>query len=390
VHDETRLPTFRENFLHVEAYHKKTGVALKMNEYADLTPDEYQIAIGEDKEKKVRADIEREEVQEQADTIRELDQDLEAYVASLRESNSPKDENTAFYETSTIPRDETKSKAAIIHAAYSDWCKYYEKEFDRQRLKAFTHNYLQVERYHEQTGISLQLNEYSDLLTEEYNALMAQMAQEAVDRARQEQATSEQHTRVVAEAECKEQRPMSSVQSDNTKSEEERARDIYTQWCEYYEKPFDESRFPVFATNLKQLTNYHDNTGQALEMNEYSDLSEEEYLQLRQEEELANQEHELKIQEETIKKLEEEQQQLLAEKIAREQAEALLHEKELATANEESSTDEKKSKAEVYALHRQAAEAIIAARRNGQEAFKKRAQKIQKGLNFGNWLERGH
>lgn len=55
-----------------------------------------------------------------------------------------------------------------IRAAYRDWCQYYDKPYNEGRLRIFAANFLAVEKYHRETGVSLILNELADMTSEEY------------------------------------------------------------------------------------------------------------------------------------------------------------------------------------------------------------------------------
>jgi len=55
-----------------------------------------------------------------------------------------------------------------IKAAYRDWCQYYGKEYNETRLRTFSSNFLAVEKYHRETGVSLILNELADMTSEEF------------------------------------------------------------------------------------------------------------------------------------------------------------------------------------------------------------------------------
>jgi hypothetical protein len=55
-----------------------------------------------------------------------------------------------------------------IRAAYRDWCQYYDKPYNEGRLQIFATNFLAVEKYHRETGVSLILNELADMTSEEY------------------------------------------------------------------------------------------------------------------------------------------------------------------------------------------------------------------------------
>jgi len=55
-----------------------------------------------------------------------------------------------------------------IQEAYRDWCEYYGKSYDVIRLRIFAANFLAVEKYHRETGVSLILNELADMTADEY------------------------------------------------------------------------------------------------------------------------------------------------------------------------------------------------------------------------------
>ena len=53
-------------------------------------------------------------------------------------------------------------------ASYCDWCQYYGKDYSEDRLRTFSANFLAVEKYHRETGVSLILNELADMTSEEF------------------------------------------------------------------------------------------------------------------------------------------------------------------------------------------------------------------------------
>lgn len=55
-----------------------------------------------------------------------------------------------------------------IESAYRDWCQYYGKEASEDRLRIFATNFLAVEKYHRETGVSLILNELADMTSDEF------------------------------------------------------------------------------------------------------------------------------------------------------------------------------------------------------------------------------
>jgi hypothetical protein len=57
-----------------------------------------------------------------------------------------------------------------IESAYRDWCQYYGKEASEDRLRIFASNFLAVEKYHRETGVSLILNELADMTSDEFQS----------------------------------------------------------------------------------------------------------------------------------------------------------------------------------------------------------------------------
>ena len=69
----------------------------------------------------------------------------------------------------------------------------------------------------------------------------------------------------------------SSTTIDDSSLTEDRIREAYIQWCDYYEKSYDEKRFRTFATNFVVVEKYHMQTKESLVLNEYADMTEREY-----------------------------------------------------------------------------------------------------------------
>ena len=54
----------------------------------------------------------------------------------------------------------------------------------------------------------------------------------------------------------------------------------YNEWCEYYGKNSEESRLQIFADNFAQAKEFYKESGRALLLNEYADLTASEYKML--------------------------------------------------------------------------------------------------------------
>jgi len=78
---------------------------------------------------------------------------------------TPQQEEVAQQE---VPSQSGSTYPERIKAAYRDWCQYYGKEYNENRLATFSSNFLAVERYHRETGVSLILNELADMTSEEF------------------------------------------------------------------------------------------------------------------------------------------------------------------------------------------------------------------------------
>lgn len=141
---------------------------------------------------------------------------------------------------------EPLAQAHRIQQAYREWCEFYGKTANKERLGIFASNFLQVKEFHERTGRPLVLNALADMTEEEY-------------RAGKHLSTS------TADAASE---PFES---------EDRIRGAYKEWCEYYGRSEDEKRFQTFASNFIAVEKYHLQTNQSLVLNEFADMTDREY-----------------------------------------------------------------------------------------------------------------
>ena len=65
---------------------------------------------------------------------------------------------------------------------------------------------------------------------------------------------------------------------------------MYKQWCLHFDKPYSQSRFPIFKQNFLKLEDYYNKTGIAVDMNEYADMAPEEIFKNYDEEEKGKEE----------------------------------------------------------------------------------------------------
>uniref|UniRef100_A0A7S4ARE0 Cathepsin propeptide inhibitor domain-containing protein n=1 Tax=Pseudo-nitzschia australis TaxID=44445 RepID=A0A7S4ARE0_9STRA len=121
-----RLGVFASNFLAVQEFHEKTGRPLVLNQFADLTEEEY--------------------------------------LQGTEQSTSG-DKNK-----STVPETLSEDR---IRSAYREWCEYYGRSWDEMRLPTFTSNFITVEKYHQHTKKPCVLNEFADMTEREYDEHLA-------------------------------------------------------------------------------------------------------------------------------------------------------------------------------------------------------------------------
>ena len=99
-----------------------------------------------------------------------------SYLDNLSKSGSSTNGNNSYDGNSSrqdpMAQDASSQGEEVyperIKAAYRDWCQYYGKEYNDSRLGTFASNFLAVERYHRETGVSLILNELADMTSEEF------------------------------------------------------------------------------------------------------------------------------------------------------------------------------------------------------------------------------
>jgi len=147
--------------------------------------------------------------------------------------------------------EEPLIQARRIQQAYREWCEFYEKIPNEERLGIFASNYLAVEVFHKKTGRPLALNEFADLTEEEYQYRQGNQSP-TID--------------------CDEK----SVTTEKALAED-RIREAYRQWCEYYERSYDEMRLQNFAASFVAVEEYHLRTNEPLVLNEFADMTEPEY-----------------------------------------------------------------------------------------------------------------
>ena len=96
------------------------------------------------------------------------------------------------------------AREARIRSAYMDWCKEYGKESDESRFKVFADNFLIMEKFAEESGKEMTLNQYADCTEAEYKATTEADAKKEKEekKAKEEAAKKEAEAKKKAEEEA--------------------------------------------------------------------------------------------------------------------------------------------------------------------------------------------
>ena len=236
LYDESRLSIFTTNLQVVENYHKETGKNAELNEYADLSPAEYQaIAMSAGS----------------ATTSQSQKKNLHLESMSTQRQTPPSTLHQYFDET----------EVERISQAYQEWCGFNGKEYNESRLDIFARNLLAVESFCTETGQNAFLNEYADLSPEEYNAILSSDTQAS---------GYSPNTGTSGYVMVNQNEPFAGNQG---------IRDVYQDWCAYYEKLPSENGLFHFTQNYAEVEKRFQETGEELPMDESADLPSEQFSQ---------------------------------------------------------------------------------------------------------------
>jgi len=190
--------------------------------------------------------------------LKSLDGSISSFVKnSFSPFSSPGESPVSESSTDTLyqsPQETSPDAQAIsdfnsernrIKEAYIEWCTFYGKESSDLRFEIFAAHFQTVEKFHQENGAQLMLNEFSDLTEDEYKAMTSTDTDESI---------------------------FDPVTDDRIIS-------AYQQWCDWYDIEFSEDRLQVFASNFLILERYNGGESSNVPMifNEYSDMTEEEY-----------------------------------------------------------------------------------------------------------------
>ncbi len=341
VYDEARLPIFTINLQVVENFYKETGKKAELNEYADLSPEEYQ---------------------------------------AMQMGQNPHLEDMSTHRqtpTSTLHQYFDEPEVERIKQAYRDWCGSYQKEYNELRLDIFATNLLAIESFRAETGKNAILNEYADVAPEEYNAILSTGSQQANGYA----GASDYAMDSQPANNNKGSSYLDSLSAGQPNIIDQGIRAVYQDWCVYYEKlPSEEGLF-YFTQNYQAIEKHYRETGEELTMDQYAGLSPESVAQekARIEEEMIRAEGELRLQEARLEEARSQEDRLaeetrLKEKTEEQRLEAVRLEEnrlqsegskrlEMARRNEE----ERKKAEEILRLEEERKQQELEAQRQKQE-----------------------
>jgi hypothetical protein len=212
---------------------------------------------------------------------------------------------------------------AAARLAYNDWRDQFGKgDFNDGRFAVFKTNYEAItvanvvaKKIAREEGSDIpalmKLNEYGDYTEEEYMAAMSgtststgDVLSKALDAA-QSQSEASSALKDAAAALAKEEEAlakklglesvdelevaldsMSGIAADGGELEtgniarEARVRSAYLGWCKDFGKKPDESRYPAFVDNFLTMEKFAQESGKAMNLNEYADCTEEQFKAL--------------------------------------------------------------------------------------------------------------
>jgi len=191
-----------------------------------------------------------------------------------------------------------------IRDAYRDWCNNHGKPYEEYRLPIFQKNYLEMEKYSQETGTPLkQLNKYADLSPEEFKAVKTPPSRSSRNNNGSPDWMQETpESRLESKDEFLNFGPRwgndppkgvggtGPYQKDGTMMNdpitgakrdvqgERRLRMAYQEWCQQNGKVFEEARLPIFTANLVAMEQYCLTQNVPMKpLNEYADLSPTEF-----------------------------------------------------------------------------------------------------------------
>ena len=242
TYDESRLPIFTTNLQVVEDYYRQTGRKAELNQFADLSPEEYQaMAAGG-------------AVNETLDNI-------------STERQTPPSTLHQYFDEPEVER---------IRKEYQQWCGFNGKQYDESRLEIFARNLLAIESFRAETGQNAFLNEYADMSRDEYGATMVgdtQANDYSSNIGTAQYAMANESDPSLQNQDSYFAESLSSVPPAIA---DQGIRAVYQDWCEYYQKPASDKGLYHFTQRYLQVERHFIRTGEELTMDEYADMPLEE------------------------------------------------------------------------------------------------------------------
>lgn len=129
---------------------------------------------------------------------------------NIKEMESAIDNMQGISDEGVEIENDEMAREARVRSAYMDWIKEYGKEPDEKRFKVFYDNFLTMEKFAEESGKEMSLNQYADCTEAEYKASVEaeskkaaeikQAGAEAAKKAADEKRTADEEARAKAKA----------------------------------------------------------------------------------------------------------------------------------------------------------------------------------------------
>lgn len=161
-----------------------TEEQMELNEYADLTLDEYERALGNSgasssglaREAQLGASAQAGASAALADASQALAEEEQKLaemlgLSSVEELEASIDAMEGIAEDGGELDSDNLAREARVRAAYIAWCKENNKKPDEKRYSIFETNYLAMEKYANESGTEMQLNAFADCTADEYSKL---------------------------------------------------------------------------------------------------------------------------------------------------------------------------------------------------------------------------
>ena len=246
--EEARRKEVEEEAARLEAQQKKEeDIRIKAAEEEARRKEEEGARRIKAAEKEAKRKEEEESCRMRAAKEKAKLQEAEKGASRMKATKAISDDSIRTNAEAYAKEKATEVERAYI--AYSEWCEEYDKEFSEERLQVFTENWRKVQRYEEQTGKVIKLNDQADLTKEESNAVLITSSESML-------------------------KPTDTTSSQSSSPSDVRV--IYDKWCQHYGKTPSEWNFPHFLSTYLQIEHHFKTTGVALDLDQFADLSPEE------------------------------------------------------------------------------------------------------------------